>query len=62
MDYLEYVCVDQMGQLLKPNFVTQHCSLPLERNGLKKIRYYYLRRSCASLLYANGIGLKEIQE
>lgn len=62
MDYLEYVCVDQMGQLLKPNFVTQHFALLLERNGLKKIRYHDLRHSCASFLYANGIGLKEIQE
>lgn len=62
MDYLEYVCVDTMGQLLKPNFVTQHFSLLLERNGLKKIRYHDLRHSCASLLYASGIGLKEIQE
>lgn len=61
-DYLEYVCVDSMGHLLEPNFVTQHFSLLLERNGLKKIRFHDLRHSCASLLYTNGIGLKEIQE
>jgi len=57
-----YVCVDPMGHLLKPNFVTQHFSLLLERNGLKKIRFHDLRHSCASLLYASGVGLKEIQE
>lgn len=61
-DYLEYVCVDPLGHLLKPNFVTQHFALLLERNGLKKIRYHDLRHSCASLLYASGIGLKDIQE
>lgn len=61
-DYLEYVCVDQTGQLLKPNFVTQHFTLLLERNNLKKIRFHDLRHSCASLLYTSGIGLKEIQE
>ena len=61
-DYLEYVCVDPMGHLLKPNFVTQHFSLLLERSGLKKIRFHDLRHSCASLLYASGVGLKEIQE
>ena len=61
-DYLDYVCVDPMGHLLKPNFVTQHFSLLQERNGLKKIRFHDLRHSCASLLYAGGIGLKEIQE
>ena len=46
----------------KPNFVTQHFYLLLERNGLKKIRFHDLRHSCASLLYASGVGLKEIQE
>lgn len=61
-DYLEYVCVDPMGHLLKPNFETQHFSLLLERNGLKRIRYHDLRHSYASLLYTSGIGLKEIQE
>lgn len=61
-DYLAYICVNQTGQLLKPNFVTQHFALLLERNGLKKIRFHDLRHSCASLLYANGIGIKEIQE
>ena len=61
-DYLDYICVDPAGHLLRPNFVTQHFSLLLERNGLKKIRFHDLRHSCASLLYANGIGLKEIQE
>lgn len=61
-DYQDYICVDLTGRLLKPNFVTQHFSLMLERNGLKKIRFHDLRHSCASLLYASGIGLKEIQE
>lgn len=61
-DYLDYVCVDSTGHLLKPNFVTQHFTLLLERNGLKRIRYHDLRHSCASLLYSSGIGLKEIQE
>ncbi|MDD3898415.1 MAG: tyrosine-type recombinase/integrase, partial [Syntrophomonadaceae bacterium] len=27
-----------------------------------KIRFHDLRHSCASLLYANGVSLKEIQE
>ena len=28
----------------------------------RKIRFHDLRHSCASLLYANGVSLKEIQE
>lgn len=34
----------------------------LERNGLKKIRFHDLRHSCASLMLANDISMKEIQE
>lgn len=29
---------------------------------MRKIRFHDLRHSCASLLYANGVSLKEIQE
>ena len=61
-DYLEYICVDDMGKLLKPNFVTEHLQLVLKKHGLKHIRFHDLRHSCASLLLANGISLKEIQE
>lgn len=34
----------------------------LQKNDLKMIRFYALRHSCASLLYANGVSLKETQE
>lgn len=46
----------------KPNFITQHFEILLAKNKLKKIRFHDLRHSCASLLYANGVSLKEIQE
>ena len=34
----------------------------MEKNGFKRIRYHDLRHSCASLLLANGVSLKQIQE
>ena len=34
----------------------------MERHGLRRIRFHDLRHSCASLLYANGVALKDIQE
>ncbi len=61
-DYLEYIYVNSIGELVKPNFLTQHFDIFLKNNGLKKIRFHDLRHSCASLLYANGVSLKEIQE
>ena len=51
-----------MGKLITPGFLAQHFPLVLERNGMKKIRFHDLRHSCASLLYSNGVALKDIQE
>lgn len=34
----------------------------LEKHGLKRMRFHDLRHSCASLLLANGVPLKHIQE
>ena len=34
----------------------------VNQNGFRKIRFHDLRHSCASLLFANGVSLKEIQE
>jgi integrase len=61
-DYLEYIYVNELGERIKPNFITQNFSIILNNNNLKKIRFHDLRHSCASLLYANGVSLKEIQE
>ena len=60
--YLDYINVNEIGKLITPDFLTQHFPLVLEKHGLKRIRFHDLRHSCASLLYANGVALKEIQE
>lgn len=59
-DYLYYVCVDNTGILLRPDYLTQHFQVILKKNNLKHIRFHDLRHSCASLLLANGVSLKEI--
>ena len=60
--YIEYVCVDNLGNLIKPQYVTEHFKVILERNGLKVIRFHDLRHSCASMLLANGVPMKMIQD
>ena len=60
--YTDYIYVNEIGELVKPGYLTQRFPYILEKNGLRKIRYHDLRHSCASLLYANGVSLKEIQE
>jgi integrase len=62
LDYLDYIYVDKTGVRFKPNYITQHFEIVLINKSLKKIRFHDLRHSCASLLYANGVSLKEIQE
>ena len=59
-EFLGYLCVDEMGNLIKPGYVTTAFPLLLEHNGLRKIRYHDLRHSCASLLLANGVPMKQI--
>jgi integrase len=61
-DYLDYIYVNELGERVKPNFITQNFEITLKNHSLKKIRFHDLRHSCASLLYANGVSLKEIQE
>ena len=60
--YTDYIYVNEIGELVKPGYITQHFPLVLKKNGMRKIRFHDLRHSCASLLYANGVSLKEIQE
>ena len=60
--YLDYICVDEMGTLISPDYLTDAFPKLLEKNGLRRIRYHDLRHSCASLLLANGVPMKQIQE
>lgn len=60
--YLEYICVDEMGNLISPHYLTSAFPKLLEKNGLRRIRFHDLRHSCASLLLANGVPMKQIQE
>lgn len=60
--YLDYVCVDPMGKLLRPDYITQHFRRIQNNHNLKQIRFHDLRHSCASLMLANNVQMKQIQE
>lgn len=60
--YPDYIYVNEMGELVKPGYITAAFRKFLQQHGMRRIRYHDLRHSCASLLYANGVSLKEIQE
>ena len=61
-EFLEYICVDDIGDRFKPNYITSQFPKLLERNGFRKIRFHDLRHSCASLPLASGVPMKHIQE
>lgn len=62
MQYIDYICVDEIGDLTSPNYITGAFPKLLERSGLRRIRFHDLRHSCASMLLANGVAMKQIQE
>ena len=60
--YADYICVDAMGNLLKPDYLSNSFQIILQNYHLRRIRFHDLRHSCASLLLANGVPMKMIQE
>ena len=42
-DYLEYVCVNEIGDLIKPHYVTESFPKLLKAKGMRQIRYHDLR-------------------
>ena len=55
--YLDYVCVNQLGELLRPSYVTDHFRELLEKYGLRHIRFHDLRHTFASLLIIQDVPL-----
>lgn len=60
-EYLEYICVDNCGNLIRPDYVTETFLKLLKKKKLKQIRFHDLRHTCASILLKNGANMKEIQ-
>ena len=60
--YLEYICVDEMGNIIPPNYLSEAFPKLLARHGMRHIRFHELRHTCASMLLKNGVPMKQIQE
>jgi len=62
MDDYGYLFVDPMGKLIDPERLSRKFPAFLTTHQMRKIRFHDLRHSCASLLLANGVPMKQIQE
>ena len=60
-DYIGYVYVNEIGELINPDYISSTFPKFLRKNGLRQIRFHDTRHSCASLLLRNGVQMKEIQ-
>lgn len=60
--YSEYVFVDENGALINPNSVTFSFWYLLKNHGFRKISFHTLRHTAASVLLAQGVNMKQIQE
>ena len=59
--YKDYICVNDTGNILLPNYVSKAFKDILVKNGMKVVRFHDLRHSTASLLLSLGHNFKEIQ-
>ena len=50
-EFLEYICVDDIGDRFKPNYITSQFPKLLERNGFRKIRFHDLRHTAATNMH-----------
>ena len=53
---------DPLGNRINPCYLTAAFPKFMIENGFRRMRFHDLRLSCASLLLANGVPLKQIQE
>lgn len=57
-----FICRDNYGKLISPEYVTSRFHYVITKKGLRHLRFHDLRHSCASLLLANDVPMKAIQE
>lgn len=57
----DYICVDEAGQLLRPNYLSQGFKKLLKKHNLREIRFHDLRHTSANLLIINGLPLAHVQ-
>ncbi len=60
-DY-EYVFVNELGKLLKPDFVTRRFTQIVKQADLPKVTFKGLRHTCATIQLLNGMSMNDTRE
>ena len=60
--YLDFVCVDQLGTLIQPDYVTSKFAQILNKYGLRPIRFHDLRHTFATLSLKSGVDVRTLSE
>ena len=58
----DFVCVDPIGNLIHPEYISNNFPKFLKKHGFLKIRFHDLRHTNATILLEEGATLKELQE
>jgi integrase len=58
----DHVCIWNDGRPLAPDYVSHSFKKLLAKNNLPPLRFHELRHTAGSLLLANGLSIKQIQE
>ena len=61
-DFEGFICRDRSGNMISPDYVTSRFGYMIKKSGLRHLRFHDMRHSCASLLLAHDVPMKEIQE
>ena len=61
-EYEGFICRRPDGKIIEPNYLTSHFGYIIKSRGMRHLRFHDLRHSCASLLLANDVPMKAIQE
>ena len=61
-EWLGYLCVHQMGEIIDPDYITNRHNILLKKAGLPHVRFHDLRHSCVALMMANGVPIERIRD
>lgn len=59
---MDFICVNEQGILLNPDYISAAYKKIVKKNGLPESSFHSLRHSCGSLLLAMGYNIKQIQQ